>query len=133
MLSQVQKHASLNEQRIHEEARRRNANRLKEIQRKQGARAVKMNRLGIGLKAMTKLSLANTSGRVAEDAQTVGFEEGQVDEDEDVPFFLRKSVNKTPFGNVHMALRIGPLIIENGVPGYELSPHASISLFPKDC
>jgi hypothetical protein len=35
--------------------------------------------------------------------------------DEDVPFFMRKFTNRYPFGNVHMALRIGPLIIENGV------------------
>jgi len=28
---------------------------------------------------------------------------------------MRKFTNKYPFGNVHMALRVGPLIIENGV------------------
>jgi len=35
--------------------------------------------------------------------------------DDDVPFLLRSVTDKYPFGNVHMALRVGPLIIENGV------------------
>ena len=34
---------------------------------------------------------------------------------EDIPFFLRRYTEKYPFGNVHMALRVGPLVIENGV------------------
>lgn len=29
--------------------------------------------------------------------------------------YLRSTTNKYPYGNVHMALRIGPIIIENGV------------------
>jgi len=35
--------------------------------------------------------------------------------DSDVPYFLRPVLDKYPFGNVHMALRVGPLVIENGV------------------
>ncbi|KAM5354211.1 hypothetical protein ACJ41O_000861 [Fusarium nematophilum] len=35
--------------------------------------------------------------------------------DEDIPLFFRKFTEKYPFGNVHMALRVGPLVIENGV------------------
>lgn len=41
------------------------------------------------------------------------------DEDEvdgDIPFYLRRYTKKYHFGNVHMALRVGPLTIENGVP-----------------
>ncbi|KAK4171642.1 hypothetical protein QBC36DRAFT_305127 [Triangularia setosa] len=34
---------------------------------------------------------------------------------EDIPFYLNDIVNDYPYGNVHMALRIGPLVIENGV------------------
>ena len=34
---------------------------------------------------------------------------------EDIPFFVRKITDQYPFGNVHMALRVGPLMIENGV------------------
>jgi hypothetical protein len=33
----------------------------------------------------------------------------------DVPFLFRSVTDKYPFGNVHMALRVGPLVIENGV------------------
>lgn len=35
--------------------------------------------------------------------------------DGDIPLFFRKYAEKNPFGNVHMALRVGPLVIENGV------------------
>lgn len=35
--------------------------------------------------------------------------------DRDIPIFYRKFTDKYPFGNIHMALRIGPLMIENGV------------------
>ncbi|KAM7183569.1 hypothetical protein V8F20_012570 [Naviculisporaceae sp. PSN 640] len=34
---------------------------------------------------------------------------------EDIPFYLSSVVDEYPYGNVHMALRVGPLIIENGV------------------
>jgi len=34
---------------------------------------------------------------------------------EDVPFYLSDIVDEYPYGNVHMALRVGPLVIENGV------------------
>ncbi|KAG4252959.1 hypothetical protein FPRO03_08408 [Fusarium proliferatum] len=37
------------------------------------------------------------------------------DEPEDIPIYLRSTIEKYPYGNVHMALRFGPLIIENGV------------------
>jgi hypothetical protein len=30
--------------------------------------------------------------------------------------FARKVAENIPFGNVHMALSIGPVVIENGVP-----------------
>lgn len=35
--------------------------------------------------------------------------------DTDIPLFFSKFTTKRPFGNVHMALRVGPLLIENGV------------------
>ena len=35
--------------------------------------------------------------------------------EEDVPFFMRRITDRYPFGNVHMALRVGPILIENGV------------------
>lgn len=39
----------------------------------------------------------------------------EAEADEDIPFFLRQYTEKYPFGNVHMALRVGPIVIENGV------------------
>ncbi|KAJ6443354.1 L-2,4-diaminobutyrate decarboxylase [Purpureocillium lavendulum] len=35
--------------------------------------------------------------------------------DNDVPPFVRQFAEKNPFGHVHMSLRVGPLIVENGV------------------
>lgn len=35
--------------------------------------------------------------------------------DGDVPLFFREFAKECPFGDVHMALRVGPLVIENGV------------------
>lgn len=45
---------------------------------------------------------------------TLGVADEDLDE-ETIPFYLRRYTKKSPFGNVHMALRIGPLMIENGV------------------
>ena len=39
----------------------------------------------------------------------------EAEADEDIPFFLRQYTEKYPFGNVHMALQIGPVVVENGV------------------
>jgi hypothetical protein len=46
-------------------------------------------------------------------------QEGTVDDELDggVPAYLRAQIKKVPFGNVHVSLMVGPLIIENGVPG----------------
>jgi hypothetical protein len=35
--------------------------------------------------------------------------------DTDIPLFFRGYTEKYPYGNVHMALRVGPIVIENGV------------------
>ncbi|KAJ3542509.1 hypothetical protein NM208_g4061 [Fusarium decemcellulare] len=37
------------------------------------------------------------------------------DAPEDIPLYLRSTTAQYPYGNVHMALRVGPMIIENGV------------------
>jgi hypothetical protein len=39
----------------------------------------------------------------------------ELEANEDIPLFFRQFTEKYPFGNVHMALRVGPLVIENGV------------------
>jgi hypothetical protein len=36
-------------------------------------------------------------------------------EPEDIPAYLRSTIEKNPYGNMHMAIRFGPLVIENGV------------------
>ncbi|KAI1122935.1 hypothetical protein F5Y10DRAFT_286645 [Nemania abortiva] len=51
--------------------------------------------------------------RTAQTGTSVGLAEAEADED--VPFFLKRYTEKYPFGNVHMALRLGPLVLENGV------------------
>jgi hypothetical protein len=45
---------------------------------------------------------------------SVGTFEAQ-NSDEDIPFFMKDFTDRYPFGNVHMALRFGPLLFENGV------------------
>ncbi|KAJ2985487.1 hypothetical protein NUW58_g5506 [Xylaria curta] len=51
--------------------------------------------------------------RTAETGTAVAVSEAEAAED--VPFFLKRYTEKYPFGNVHMALRVGPLVLENGV------------------
>lgn len=63
-------------------------------------------------RAVTKES-QQASDRDGTTEMTVAFEEAEADED--IPFLIRQYAERYPFGNVHMALRAGPLIIENGV------------------
>ena len=65
------------------------------------------------LKKVTGASLVDTTKRTAASGETIEFKEAEADED--IPFFFRKYTEKYPFGNVHMALRVGPLLVENGV------------------
>ena len=63
---------------------------------------------GLSLQEMDKL--VDSRDSFAELGQS-----GLRDEEDEVPFFMRPITNKYPFGNVHMALRVGPLLVENGV------------------
>lgn len=65
---------------------------------------------------VTKSSLHNPSERAAASETAAVHEEDEADDD--IPWFLRKYAEKYPFGNVHMALRVGPIVIENGVAKY---------------
>ncbi|POR36051.1 Uncharacterized protein TPAR_03751, partial [Tolypocladium paradoxum] len=58
-----------------------------------------------------KLGNINTSS-VPEFGSSYGV---TTDSPEDIPFFVRSIAERYPYGNVHMALRVGPLVIENGV------------------
>ncbi|KAI0096241.1 hypothetical protein GGR51DRAFT_568720 [Nemania sp. FL0031] len=55
----------------------------------------------------------NAPDRITQTGTSVGVAEAEADED--VPFFLKRYTENYPFGNVHMALRLGPLVLENGV------------------
>lgn len=55
----------------------------------------------------------NASNRTTETGTAVSVAEAEADDD--VPFFLKRYTENYPFGNVHMALRLGPLVFENGV------------------
>jgi hypothetical protein len=103
MLSKHEKRISLADQKHIDEAR--------EAQRQREAAKAARSR-GPSLKVYEQPSLVDTGNRNAEAGRSTTLEESRADGD--IPFFLREFVNKFPFGNVHMALRIGPLIIENG-------------------
>lgn len=57
---------------------------------------------------------------------TLGVEEEEQADDK-VPILLQYYFQKYPFGNVHMALRLGPLLIENGQPQYVIQNSSSDS------
>jgi hypothetical protein len=65
------------------------------------------------LLTVTGRSLHDSASRSASESSTSVATEAQADGD--IPLYFRKFTEKYPFGNVHMALRVGPLIIENGV------------------
>jgi len=65
------------------------------------------------LQTSTMPSLVDETDRIGTEGKSAEVREAEADED--IPFFMRRYVEKYPFGNVHMALRVGPLIIENGV------------------
>ncbi|KAK5988534.1 hypothetical protein PT974_10017 [Cladobotryum mycophilum] len=52
-----------------------------------------------------------TTTSAAEFGSSFGY---TTDSPEDIPIYIRSITDKYPYGNVHMALRLGPLIIENG-------------------
>ncbi|KAJ4124157.1 hypothetical protein NW768_009511 [Fusarium equiseti] len=59
------------------------------------------------LRALKTVQQLGASSNVSVAAEAAG--------DTDIPLFFRNHTEKNPFGNVHMALRVGPLVIENGV------------------
>ena len=48
--------------------------------------------------------------------KTMSDVEDEQQADKDIPFLYRNIARRYPFGNVHVALMFGPLMIENGVP-----------------
>ncbi|KAL1624370.1 hypothetical protein SLS56_007839 [Neofusicoccum ribis] len=65
----------------------------------------------------------NSDEEVDTDAKSIYLtsETGILDAEEaekDIPRRVRRYTRRYPFGNVHMALRVGPIVIENGVPKF---------------
>lgn len=83
----------------------------KEKERKGATRAA--NRQRRKFKFLTQPSLQDSRQKILASGSTPAAQEEEADKD--IPFLFRPYTEKYPFGNVHMALRIGPLIIENGV------------------
>ena len=77
--------------------------------------AEKAKKKGMGPVDKTHASLVNTNTTVAELGKSTGITEQNYEE---IPSYLRPIAGTYPLGNVHMALRIGPLVIENGVSEY---------------
>jgi hypothetical protein len=77
--------------------------------------AEKAKKKGMGPVDKTYASLVNTNTTVAELGKSTGITEQNYEE---IPSYLRPIAGTYPLGNVHMALRIGPLVIENGVSKY---------------
>jgi hypothetical protein len=67
------------------------------------------------LKEVTGSSLLDSTTKEATKATTIVVEEEETEADADIPFYFKKYTDKYSFGNVHMSLRFGPLVIENGV------------------
>jgi len=65
------------------------------------------------LRTVTGTSMHDAKERTASSSTTSVVTEPQADSD--IPLFFRKYTARYPFGPVHMALRIGPVVIENGV------------------
>lgn len=76
---------------------------------------LKSRRRGVGRKvAPQNPQSADPQGKT--DEKTMSDVEDEQLADKEIPFLYRKIARRYPFGNVHVALMFGPLMIENGVP-----------------
>ena len=64
----------------------------------------------------TAKSPKNTDPQAQAQEKTMSDVENEKAADQEIPFLYRRFANRYPFGNVHVALMFGPLMIENGVP-----------------
>lgn len=81
------------------------------------AKAHKEADMGKGKKSEKRWSVAGSTSRESaeRDAASSASVVTEAEADTDIPVFFRRFAKKHPFGDVHMALRVGPLVIENGV------------------
>ena len=109
ILSKLEKRTKLSEVKRVDQAREEE--RIRELSKE----ARRTRKAGKGPIVQVRSSLLDPTVRTAEFGKSTGFTDG---EDSEIPFFLRSTTDKYPYGNVHMALRIGPIVIENGVRQY---------------
>jgi hypothetical protein len=98
------------EKRLREEQQKERKETEAKVKAKEAVRGGNRRRK---MTTVTRPSLHDAGLKAATSGRTATAEEQEADED--IPFFLRKYTERYPFGNVHMALRVGPLVIENGV------------------
>jgi hypothetical protein len=111
MQTTIKKRISLSEEkRLHEKEQEKKRDARAKIEAKEAAKIASRGRK---MKIVTNSSLQNASLKIPTSGTASIAEEQEAGED--IPFFLRKYTERYPFGNVHIALRVGPLIIENGV------------------
>ncbi|KAF7555989.1 hypothetical protein G7Z17_g1717 [Cylindrodendrum hubeiense] len=80
------------------------------------------------MKMVTTTSIHDPHNRSAVSSTTSVVTEAEADQD--IPLFFRRYAEKYPFGNVHMALRVGPLVFENGVSHTKKGVRISIREMP---
>ncbi|KAI9768916.1 MAG: hypothetical protein M1840_004512 [Geoglossum simile] len=96
------------------EIRRKDEKTKKDEEEKERKKAGKAARKGDRrTMAMSQPSLQNSNKRTPATGSTPAVQENEADKD--IPFFFRPYTERYPWENVHMALRLGPLVIENGV------------------
>ena len=74
-------------------------------------------------------SLKKNGIRISTSEIDAGHEKIVLKRDSDVPALFRPVTDRMRFGNVHMTLQFGPLVIENGVPGLVIEPFCISSSF----
>ena len=106
----------LNEERARVAKARKEKELSKEMAkgRKEALKVVKTAKGGkTGLSTAKNSSLVQSTERTPITGSTAAVEEEEANDD--IPSFMRPFTDRYPFGNIHMALRFGPLLIENGV------------------
>jgi hypothetical protein len=109
------------------EARAKMKKELDKERAKGQKQAQKAARYGkTGLRATTNSSLVQYGERTATTESTATVEEKEANGD--IPTFMKPFTDQYPFGNIHMTLRMGPLLIENGIKQYDLPPYRTSGL-----
>jgi hypothetical protein len=104
----IRRPATLREMRRNDEKAKKDEG---EKERKKARKAARTG--GRKITTISQPSLQDSNKRTPATGSTPAVQENEANKD--IPFFFRPYTERYPFGNVHMALRFGPLVIENGV------------------